>query len=110
MKIVSYNVNGIRAALTKGFAEWLKATDSDIIGLQEIKAEESQIDRAIFEDMGYNIYWYPAAKKGYSGVAILSKIKPNHIEYGVAMPFYDDEGRIIIADYDGFYFVSAYFA
>ncbi|WP_113923468.1 exodeoxyribonuclease III [Cognataquiflexum aquatile] len=109
MKIVSYNVNGIRAALTKGFAEWLKATDPDIIGLQEIKAEEGQIDRAIFEDMGYNIYWYPAAKKGYSGVAILSKIKPNHVEYGVAMPFYDDEGRIIRADFDGFSFVSAYF-
>jgi exodeoxyribonuclease-3 len=109
MKIVSYNVNGIRAALTKGFADWLKATDPDIIGLQEVKAEVNQIDKAIFEDMGYGIYWYPAVKKGYSGVAILSKLKPKHIEYGVDMPQYDDEGRIIRADFDGFSFISAYF-
>ena len=109
MKIVSYNVNGIRSALSKGLADWLKATDPDIIGLQEVKAEENQIDKAIFGDMGYRIYWYPAAKKGYSGVAILSKIKPNHVEYGVKIPFYDDEGRIIRADFDGFSFISAYF-
>jgi len=109
MKIVSYNVNGIRAALNKGFLDWLKTTDPDIIGLQEVKAEESQIDRTIFEDLGYNIYWFPAVKKGYSGVAILSKIKPNHIEYGIGLPSYDNEGRILRADFDSFSFISAYF-
>ena len=77
MKIVSYNVNGIRAALNKGFADWLKATDPDIIGLQEIKAQEKDIDASIFQDLGYELYWFPAVKKGYSGVAIFTKIKPN---------------------------------
>lgn len=109
MKIVSYNVNGIRAALAKGFASWLEAVDPDIIGLQEIKASEDQIVRSLFEDLGYHIYWYPAVKKGYSGVAILSKIKPNGVTYGMGMRDYDDEGRIIRADYDGFSFISAYF-
>lgn len=109
MKIVSYNVNGIRAALNKGFLDWLKATDPDIIGLQEVKAELNQIDKAIFEDIGYNIYWFPAVKKGYSGVAILSKLKPKHVEYGMGISKYDDEGRMIRTDYETFSFVSAYF-
>jgi exodeoxyribonuclease III len=109
MKIVSYNVNGIRAALTKGFATWLEAVDPDIIGLQEIKASEDQIVKSLFEDLGYHIYWYPAVKKGYSGVAILSKIKPSRVTYGMGMRDYDDEGRIIRADYDRFSFISAYF-
>lgn len=109
MKIVSYNVNGIRAALNKGFADWLKATDPDIIGLQEVKAEENQIDKSIFEDLGYHINWYPAVKKGYSGTAILSKQKPNHVEYGIGIHAYDDEGRMIRADFEDFSFISAYF-
>ncbi len=109
MKIVSYNVNGIRAALNKGFAEWLQATDPDIIGLQEVKAMENQVDRSIFEDMGYEIYWYPAIKKGYSGTAILSKLKPKHVEYGMGIAAYDDEGRMIRADFEDFSFISAYF-
>lgn len=109
MKFVSYNVNGIRAALNKGFIDWLKAVNPDVIGLQEVKALESQIDRTQFEDLGYHIYWYPAAKKGYSGVAILSKIKPNLIEYGMGHSLYDDEGRVIRADFDEVSFLSAYF-
>jgi exodeoxyribonuclease-3 len=109
MKIVSYNVNGIRAALNKGFLDWLKATDPDIIGLQEVKAELNQIDKAIFEDIGYNIYWFPAVKKGYSGVAILSKLKPKHVEYGMGISKYDEEGRMIRTDFETFSFVSAYF-
>jgi exodeoxyribonuclease-3 len=109
MKIVSYNVNGIRAAMSKGFTGWLKEVNPDIIGLQEVKALENQIDKSIFEDMGYHIYWYPAVKKGYSGVAILSKEKPKHVAYGVGLPLYDDEGRIIRADYEDFSFISAYF-
>jgi exodeoxyribonuclease-3 len=109
MKIVTYNVNGIRAALNKGFADWLKETNPDIIGLQEVKALENQIDKTIFEDMGYHVYWFPAVKKGYSGVAILSKEKPKNVAYGMGLSVYDDEGRIIRADYEDFSFVSAYF-
>ncbi|PSL03426.1 exodeoxyribonuclease III [Cecembia rubra] len=109
MKIVSYNVNGIRAAMNKGFAEWLRDVDPDIIGLQEVKALENQIDKSIFEDLGYQVFWYPAVKKGYSGVAILSKEKPKHVAYGMGLQVYDDEGRIIRADYGDFSFISAYF-
>ncbi|KEO73580.1 exodeoxyribonuclease III [Anditalea andensis] len=109
MKFVSYNVNGIRAALNKGFAEWLIQVDADIIGLQEIKANPDQVDLTIFEDMGYHVYWHPAVKKGYSGVAILSKIKPDHITYGMGLSVYDDEGRMIRADYGDYSFISAYF-
>jgi exodeoxyribonuclease-3 len=109
MKIVSYNVNGIRAAMNKGFSEWLAKESPDIIGLQEVKALESQIDKTVFEDLGYHIYWFPAVKKGYSGVAILSKLKPNHVVYGMDLPVYDDEGRMVRADFDDFSFISAYF-
>lgn len=109
MKIVSYNVNGIRAALNKGFADWLRENDPDIIGLQEVKALEGQIDKSIFEDMGYHVYWFPAVKKGYSGVAIMSKEAPKNVAYGMDLPVYDDEGRMIRADYEDFSFISAYF-
>ena len=68
MKIISYNVNGIRAALKKGFAQWLKSSDPDIVCIQEIKAQKDQIDTNIFEDLGYNHFWFSAQKKGYSGV------------------------------------------
>jgi len=109
MKFVSYNVNGIRAALNKGFTEWLKFTDADVIGLQEIKAMADQVDLSIFEDMGYHVHWHPAVKKGYSGVAILSKTKPDHVEYGMGLSVYDDEGRMIRADFGDLSFISAYF-
>lgn len=109
MKIISYNVNGIRAAMNKGFVEWLTLENPDIIGLQEVKADLSQINPAVFEDLGYEIYWNPALKKGYSGVAILSKIKPNSINYGMGLAKYDDEGRMLQADFDSFSFISSYF-
>jgi exodeoxyribonuclease-3 len=109
MRVVSYNVNGIRAALKKGFSEWLAATDPDIIGLQEVKCLDNQIDRSLFEDMGYQVFWHPAVKKGYSGVAILSKIIPDHVEYGMGYSLYDDEGRIIRADYGDISFINTYF-
>ncbi|MEP0710725.1 MAG: endonuclease/exonuclease/phosphatase family protein, partial [Algoriphagus sp.] len=89
MKIVSYNVNGIRAAMNRGFIDWLKQVEPDIIGLQEVKANLDQIDATIFEDLGYEIYWYPALKKGYSGVAILTKIKPKSVKYGMELSKYD---------------------
>ena len=109
MKIISYNVNGIRAAMNKGFIEWLASENPDIIGLQEVKAELYQINPAVFEDLGYEIYWYPAVKKGYSGVAILTKIKPKSIKYGMGLSKYDDEGRMLQANFDDFSFISAYF-
>uniref|UniRef100_UPI0030EE0ADA exodeoxyribonuclease III n=1 Tax=uncultured Cyclobacterium sp. TaxID=453820 RepID=UPI0030EE0ADA len=109
MKIISYNVNGIRAALKKGFADWLEEENPDMIGLQEVKSMENQIDISIFEDLGYHVYWYPAVKKGYSGVAILSKQKAKNITAGIGIPAYDDEGRTIRADYDDFSFLCAYF-
>lgn len=109
MKFVSYNVNGIRAALKKGFAEWLAACGPDVIGLQEVKSLDSQIDKTIFEDIGYHIYWHPAVKKGYSGVAILSKTIPEHVEYGMGYSIYDNEGRIIRADYGDVSFINTYF-
>lgn len=109
MKLISYNVNGIRSAMSKGFVEWLKEENPDIIGLQEIKALENNVDSAIFKDLGYELYWHPAVKKGYSGVAIFSKIKPKSIKYGMGLNKYDDEGRILQADFDGFSFISSYF-
>jgi len=109
VKIISYNVNGIRAAMNKGFIEWLVNENPDIIGLQEVKAELNQIDSSVFEDLGYTIYWNPAIKKGYSGVAILTKIKPKSVKYGMGLSKYDDEGRILQADFDKFSFISSYF-
>ena len=88
MKIVSYNVNGIRAALKKGFLDWLQAVDPDVVCLQEIKANEEQLDLEVFESAGYPYhYWYSAQKKGYSGVAILSKQKPDNVVFGTGIDY-----------------------
>ncbi|MDT8415010.1 MAG: exodeoxyribonuclease III [Flavobacteriaceae bacterium] len=109
MKIISYNVNGIRAAMKKGFADWLKSANPDVICLQEIKAEESQIETDILTHIGYPYqYWFSAQKKGYSGVAILSKIKPNHVEYGTGIDYMDAEGRNIRVDFDDCSVMSLY--
>lgn len=109
MKIISYNVNGIRAAIRKGFIEWLSHSNPDIVCLQEIKASPEQFDIKPFEDAGYLYnYWYPAQKKGYSGVAILSKHKPENVEYGTGVDYMDFEGRNIRADFDGFSVMSLY--
>ena len=78
-RIITYNVNGIRAALNKNWIEWLKGSGADVVCLQEIKAHPEQLDLKIFEEAGYHHYWYPAQKKGYSGVAILCKQKPDHV-------------------------------
>ena len=109
MKIVSYNVNGIRAAINKGFIDWLIATDPDVICLQEIKAQKEQLDLSLFEKAGYaHNYWFSAQKKGYSGVAILSKTKPHHVEYGTGIESMDFEGRNLRADFDGVSIMSLY--
>ena len=109
MKIISYNVNGIRAALKKDFIGWLKSANPDVICLQETKAMKEQLDLEVFEEAGYIYnYWYSAQKKGYSGVAILSKIEPNHVEFGTGIESMDFEGRNIRADFDGVSVMSLY--
>ena len=110
MKIITYNVNGIRAALSKNWLDWLKATQADVVCLQEIKASPDQlVDLHLLEELGYQHYWYPAEKKGYSGTAIFTKITPKHVEYGCGLPDYDREGRVIRADFDQCSVLSTYF-
>lgn len=109
MKIISYNVNGIRAAITKGFLDWLQAANPDVICLQEIKANEDQIPVDEISKAGYPYqYYYSAQKKGYSGVAILSKIKPNNVVFGTGIEYMDFEGRNLRADFDGVSIMSLY--
>ncbi|TYP77078.1 exodeoxyribonuclease III [Aquimarina intermedia] len=109
MKIISYNVNGIRAAINKGFIEWLIQADPDVICLQEIKAMEEQLDLELFKEAGYPyLYWHSAQKKGYSGVAILSKTKPDNVTYGTGIEHMDFEGRVIRADFDKVSVISLY--
>jgi exodeoxyribonuclease-3 len=109
MKIASYNVNGIRAAVNKGFIDWLKAANPDVICLQEIKAQKEQLELDLFEKAGYPYqYWFSAQKKGYSGVAILSKKEPNHVEYGTGIESMDVEGRNLRADFDQTSVMSLY--
>jgi exodeoxyribonuclease-3 len=108
MKLISYNVNGIRAAIQKGFIQWLLEENPDIICLQEIKAEIDQVDLSEIRALGYQIYWHSAQKKGYSGVAIFSKLIPNHVEIGCGIEKYDTEGRIIRIDFETFSVMSVY--
>ncbi len=108
-KIISYNVNGMRAALKKDWIGWLKSEDPDVVCIQETKAHKDQLDLAVFEDAGYKTYWHSSQKKGYSGVAIFSKTEPDHVEYGCGIEKYDNEGRILRADFGDFSVLSCYF-
>ena len=109
LNIISYNVNGIRAALKKGFLTWLQAANPDVICIQETKAHKEQLDLEIFEQAGYPYhYWFSAEKKGYSSVAILSKTKPNHVEYGTGIETMDAEGRNLRLDFDDISVMSLY--
>jgi exodeoxyribonuclease-3 len=109
MRIISYNVNGIRAAISKGFLNWLQQANPDVICLQEIKATEDQIPLLDVELSGYPYhYWFPATKKGYSGVAILSKVKPNKVVFGTGIDHMDFEGRNLRVDFDDFSVMSLY--
>ena len=94
--------------MNKDFVGWLKSENPDILCLQELKALPEQVETSCFEDLGYHLYWEPAEKKGYSGVAIFSKIKPLHVEHGCGNALYDSEGRVIRADYEGFSVMSVY--
>jgi exodeoxyribonuclease-3 len=107
-KIITYNVNGIRSAISKGWIEWLKVTNPDIVCLQEIKASPDQLDPIPIMELGYHLYWYPAQKKGYSGVAVFSKIRPDHVEYGCGIRKYDDEGRVLRLDFGNLSVMSVY--
>ncbi|WP_339836025.1 exodeoxyribonuclease III [uncultured Flavobacterium sp.] len=109
MKIISYNVNGIRAAIAKGFLEWLQQANPDVICLQEIKANEDQIPIEEITKAGYPFqYYFSAQKKGYSGVAILCKTKPNHVEFGAGIEHMDFEGRTLRVDFDTVSVMSLY--
>lgn len=109
MKILSYNVNGIRAAITKGFLDWLQAANPDIICLQEIKALENQIPINEITAAGYPYqYYFSAQKKGYSGVAILSKTEPKNVVFGTGIKHMDFEGRNLRADFEDFSVMSLY--
>ena len=107
--IITYNINGIRAAIKKDLPQWLSASKADIVCLQEIKAKPEQFDEAIFNELGYTCFINSAEKPGYSGVAILSKIKPKHVEYGCGIEKIDFEGRVIRADFGNYSVMSVYF-
>ena len=108
IKILSYNINGIRAALRKNLLEWLKDYNPDIVCFQEIKANEDQFDKSKFTDLGYHNYWFSAQKKGYSGVGIITKIKPLNVEYGTGIDYMDFEGRNLRIDFKNFSVMSLY--
>jgi exodeoxyribonuclease-3 len=108
-RIFSYNVNGIRSAVSKGLLDWLKHVDADILCIQETKAQAGQMHETDLLALGYKTYAFSARKKGYSGVAIISRIEPDHVEYGMNNPKYDCEGRVIRADFGDLSVISVYF-
>jgi exodeoxyribonuclease-3 len=109
MKILSYNVNGIRAALKKGFMDWLQAADPDVLCIQETKAHPEQLDLQLFENAGYpHHYWFSAQKKGYSGVAVLSKREPKNVAFGTSIESMDFEGRNLRLDFEELSVMSLY--
>ena len=108
MKIITYNLNGIRSAISKGLLDWIKEDNADIYCFQETKAHEIDIDKAAFEKLGYNTYFFSAQKKGYSGVAILCKSEPKNVVFGTGIDYMDFEGRNIRVDFDGISVMSLY--
>jgi exodeoxyribonuclease III len=109
MKLISWNVNGIRAAVKKGFLDFLEQENPDILCIQESKAHKEQLKSEILSDHGYFNYWHSGIKKGYSGVAIFSKKEPLYIQEGLGIKKYDDEGRVLIAEYENFLLYNIYF-
>lgn len=109
MRIISYNVNGIRAAIKKGLIEWLSTDPADVICIQETKAERDNIDIRPFEELGYHDYWFSARKRGYSGVAVFTRRKPDHVTYGHGFGQSDEEGRVIQLDFGDTRLINAYF-
>ena len=109
MKIITYNVNGIRAAMKKGFCDWLQTHPADVICIQENKAQQSDLDCTVFHEAGYKDYWFCAQKKGYSGVTVFSKTEPDHVQCGTGHQVSDDEGRVIQLDFGKVRLVNTYF-
>jgi exodeoxyribonuclease-3 len=109
MRIISYNVNGIRAAINKGLLDWLKTDPADVICLQETKAVKDNVDHKQFTDLGFHDYWFSAEKKGYSGVAVFTKIKPDKVELGHGHGASDGEGRVLQLDFGDIRLINAYF-
>ena len=105
MKFISWNVNGLRACVQKGFLDFFREADADIFCVQETKLQEGQID---LETPGYHQYWNYAEKKGYSGTAVFTKKEPLSVSLGIGQEEHDREGRVITLEYDGFYFVTVY--
>ncbi len=105
MKLISWNVNGLRACLQKGFPDYFKAADADIFCIQESKLQEGQV---ALDLPGYHQYWNYAQKKGYSGTAIFTKKEPLSVQYGIGVPEHDQEGRVIALEYDDFHMVTVY--
>ena len=105
MRMISWNVNGLRAAVGKGFMDYFKSVDADIFSLQETKLQAGQID---LETEGYYQYWNYAEKKGYSGTAVFTKVKPVNVTYGLGIEEHDKEGRVITLEFENFYHVTAY--
>lgn len=109
MKIISYNLNGIRSAVSKGLFDWLEMENPDVFCVQELKAQEDQIDLLSLQSLGYNYnYFHAAEKKGYSGVGIMSKTKPDNVVVGMGMDKYDNEGRVLRADYGDLTLICVY--
>lgn len=108
MQIVSYNINGIRSALNKGLLNWMEQRKADVYCFQETKALREQVDHSAFDLLGYNSYWFSAQKKGYSGVAIFTRHKPDLVTYGFGNDEYDEEGRIVRADFGDLSVISVY--
>lgn len=104
-KFISWNVNGLRACMEKGFYDYFKEVDADIFCVQETKLQEGQID---FSPEGYYSYWNYAEKKGYSGTAIFTKEKPTSVSYGINIEEHDKEGRVITLEFDDYYFITCY--
>ena len=109
MKLLSWNVNGIRAAVKKGFLEYLEDQNPEIICIQETKAHKEQLTSEILEDHGYFTYWHSGQKKGYSGVATFCKEEPLYIQEGIGIKKYDDEGRVLITEHNKFLLYNIYF-
>ena len=109
LRIISYNVNGIRAAMNKGLCDWLKTNPADIICVQETKATKEGVNFKAFNDLGFMDYWFSAQKKGYSGVAVFTKIKPDNIVYGTGHKVSDEEGRVLQLDFGKTRLINAYF-
>src|SRR4051812_30413481 len=109
MRIISWNVNGIRAASRGGFLDWFNKEGADVVCLQETKAHPDQLEPELISPHGYSSYWHSAVKAGYSGVALYSKKEPLNIMMGIGAPEIDSEGRVLVAEYPEFVLVNCYF-